>query len=160
MTRTVRTWLSISHHTAFRVGGWAFVREDAGALTGWAGGERRIDAERAALLGLIAALRGLEGASKTRLHTASAQAAAIPARIKAAEAGDNVPTENLDLWAAAKTALAAAKVEIVRDTAAPGTPAAFTAGWAEFARDKAKAGTFTHAIPKPNLAKAGVKAGA
>jgi hypothetical protein len=40
---------------------------------------------------------------------------------------------------------------------APGTPTAFAAAWADLARDRAKdKGAFTAAIPKPNLAKAGV----
>jgi hypothetical protein len=37
------------------------------------------------------------------------------------------------------------------------TPTPFAAAWAEFARDRAKdKGAFTAAIPKQNLAKAGV----
>jgi hypothetical protein len=157
MSHAVRIWLEISHHAAFRIGGWAFVRADAASVTGQAGGERRIDAERAALAGLVAALAGPDASRPPQLSTASALVAAIPARIAAAKAGENPPTENLDLWARAMTALAAAPVEIVRMAPTPGTPGAFAAGWAEFARDKAKdQGPFTSAIPKPNLAKAGV----
>lgn len=156
MTSPLGIWLEISHNVPFRVGGWAFVRAAGTELTGQAGGERRIDAERTALAGLLAALKGVD--RPARLHTASPLVAAIPARIKAAQAGDNAPTENLDLWAAATTALA--NVEIVRVAAAPDTPSAFCAAWAELARDKTKsAGPFTAAIPKSNLAKAGVMSG-
>jgi hypothetical protein len=154
MAPPVRVWLEISHHAAFRVGGWAFVRRDGASVTGHAGGERRIDAERTALAGLIAALREPEGPGE--IHTASKLVAAIPARLRAAQAGENPPTENLDLWAQAMTTLAAAPVQI-RLTRATDPPTAFAAAWAELARDKAKdKGPFTSPIPKPNLAKAGV----
>lgn len=159
MACPVRIWLEISHHAAFRVGGWAFVRADDVSVTGQAGGERRTDAERAALAGLIAALGEPRGSRSVQLHTASTLLAAIPGRIKAAQAGENLPTENLDLWAQAMTALAATAVQIIRAAPTPGGPSAFAAGWAEFARDKAKdKGPFTSPIPKPNLAKAGVGA--
>jgi hypothetical protein len=144
----LRIWLEVAHHTAFRIGGWAFVRAQADGLTGQAGGERRLDAERTALLALLAALKGLQGPAT--LATASPLVAAIPARIAAFEAGEPAPAENLDLWAQATTALKA--VRIVR---APANP--FCAGWAELARDRAKdKGSFSAPIPKANLAKAGV----
>jgi ribonuclease HI len=157
MTAPITLWLEISHHAAFRVGGWAHLRrEPEGALTGYAGGERRIEAERTALLGLIAALKDTRGTTPVRIRTASPLVAAIPARLRAAQAGEDPPTENLDLWAQLTTALAAAPVEIVR-AAAQDRPTAFAAAWAELGRDRAKdKGAFTSAIPKPNLAKAGV----
>ena len=157
MTRPVQIWLAISHHAAFGVGGWAYVRCDGGSVTGQAGGERRVDAERAALAGLITALRSPGGPGPIRLHTTSALAAAVPARIKAAQAGQAPPTENLDLWAQAIAALASGSVQIVQAPQAAGTPSVFAAAWAELARDKAKdKGPFTAPIPKSNLAKAGV----
>lgn len=156
MSSPIRIWLEISHYAAFRVGGWAFVRADGETVTGHAGGERRIEAERAALTGLLAALRETAGRT-VQLHTASAQVVAIPARIRAAQAGENAPTDHLDLWAQATTALPSA--QILRAAATPGSPSAFAAGWAEFARDRAKdKGAFTAPIPKQNLAKAGVPA--
>ena len=151
----VRLWLEIAHHPAFRVGGWAWVRADGGAATGWAGGERGVDAERAALLALTAALKA-EAGRAVRVATTSAALAAIPMRIAAAQSGGEAPAENLDLWAQASTVLAAG-VEIVRVAAQPNTPTAFTAAWAALARDKAKGGGFLSAIPKTNLAKAGVR---
>ena len=160
MARPVQIWLAISHHAAFRVGGWAYARSDGASVTGHAGGERRIGAERAALAGLIAALRSPGGAAQPiQVHTTSALAAAVPARIKAAQAGENPPTENLDLWAQAIAALAGGSVQIVQAPQTAGTPSAFAAAWADLARDKAKdKGSFTAPIPKSNLAKAGVEA--
>ena len=137
-------WLEISHHTAFRIGGWAFVRAEAGGLSGQAGGERRLEAERTALLALLAALAGVKGPAT--VATSSPLVAAIPARL----AADPPPADNLDLWAQARAALAAGPVRIVR---APANP--FCASWADLARDRAKdKGAFSSAIPKANLAKA------
>lgn len=157
MARPVQIWLAISHHAAFRVGGWAWVRSDGASVTGHAGGDRRVDSERAALAGLIAALRSPGGPQPIQLHTTSALAAAVPARIRAAEAGENPPTENLDLWAQAIAALAGGSVQIVQAPQTAGTPSAFAAAWADLARDKAKdKGPFAAPIPKSNLAKAGI----
>jgi hypothetical protein len=140
----LKIWLEVSHHAAFRIGGWAFVRADGAGLTGQAGGERRVDAEQAALMALLAAL---EPAGLATVTTSSPLVLAIPARL----AADPPPAGNLDLWARAKAALAA--VRIVR---APANP--FCASWADLARDRAKdKGAFTAAIPKSNLAKAGVR---
>ena len=154
-----RVWLEVSHHAPFRVGGWAWVCTDGGAVTGSAGGERRIDAERTALCGLIAALRSPGAPRPTRLHTASDLVVAIPARLEAARAGENPPAEDLDLWAQIMTALGAGTVQIVRVERAPATASAFAAAWAELGRDRAKdKGPFTAPIPKSNLAKAGIEA--
>ena len=154
MSAPVAIWLEVSHHAAFRIGGWAFVRRDGEELAGAAGGERRVGPERAALLALIAALAGLAG-RPVRLHTASPLVAAFPGRIRMAQAGEAAPQEDLDLWAQAMTALAGGQVRILR--AEPGAHAtAFAAAWAEHARDRAKdKGPFASAIPRPNLAKAG-----
>lgn len=128
-------------------------------MTGQAGGAKLIDAERAALFGLIAALKEPRGSRPSVLHTASALAAAIPARIEAAQGGEAPPAENLDLWAQATIALAAAPVQLIQVTPAPRTPSDFAAHWAEFARDRARdKGAFTAPIPKANLARAGVPA--
>ena len=157
MSDPIRIWLEISHHTVFRVGGWAWVRADGVSVSGHAGGDRRIDAERTALAGLVAALGQAPGPRPAQLLTSSDLVAAIPARIKAAQAGDNPPADNLDLWAKATTVLAAAPMAIVLTPQAPGGPAAFASAWAEFARDKAKGkGPFTAPIPKANLAKLAV----
>lgn len=147
-------WLELSHHVAFRVGGWAYVRRDPdGALAGQAGGERRVTAERTALLALVAALKDVP--RPARVHTASPLIAAIPARIAAAREGEDAPSEDLDLWAQAMTTLAAGPVEIVAATPGDRT-SGFAAAWAELGRDRAKdKGPFVSAIPKPNLAKSG-----
>lgn len=157
MHAPVRIWLEVAHHQAFRVGGWAFVCRETGAVSGTAGGERRIDAERIGLAALVAALGGLEPGASVELHTSSPQLLAIPRRIADAEAGENPPPGNLDLWAQASTALRRLDVLMRRAELAPGSASAFAAAWADLARDRAKdKGAFTSAIPKPNLAKAGV----
>jgi hypothetical protein len=157
MHTPVRIWLEVAHHEAFRIGGWAFVRLKGGEISGTAGGERRIDPERTALAAMAAALRDLAPGTSIELHTSSSQLLAIPARISAAEAGENPPAENLDLWAQVATALRGPGVRISRADLAPHSRSAFAAAWADLARDRAKdKGAFTSAIPKPNLAKAGI----
>jgi hypothetical protein len=154
MSAPDRLWLEISHHAAFRVGGWAFVRRGE-SVTGQAGGARRLDLERTALSALVAALRG-PFAGPVEIRTSSAELAAIPARIAAAEAGEDPPQDHLELWAEAAGLLRRTGAAISRS--GPTEPAsAFAAAWAAFARDRAKdKGPFESAIPKPNLAKAGV----
>jgi ribonuclease HI len=159
MHAPVRIWLEVAHHQAFRIGGWALVRADGGAVSGTAGGERRITAARTGLTALAAALREIAPATPVELHTSSAFVLGVPARIAAAETGEAPPAEDLDLWAQAATSLRRLDVRIRRVALAPNTPAAFAAAWADFALQRAKDhGAFTHAIPKPNLAKAGVPA--
>lgn len=156
MTAPLFIWLEISHHAPFRMGGWAYVRADGAAVTGQAGGDRRVDAERAALIGLLAALKETAG-RPARLLTASPLVATVPARIAAAQA--DPPTDNLDLWAQAAKALASGTVRIGRALPEPRGVTEFAAAWAEFARDKAKdKGPFISAIPKPNLARLDVRA--
>ena len=151
MSDAIRVWLEVSHHAAFKVGGWAFVRAD-GEVVGAAGGERRTTAERIALAGLIAALKAPAGGRPVVVQTASPVVAAIPRRILDARAGKDAPTEDLDLWAQATTALSAPGVRIV--AVAAGGPTAFATSWAEVAREKAKnLGPFTSPIPKTNLAR-------
>jgi ribonuclease HI len=158
MSAPFRIWLEVAHHAAFRIGGWAFVRQGAGQLSGTAGGERRIEAERAGLAALAAALADLPPGASVELNSASPLVLAIPRRIAQAAADPSTaPTENLDLWARASTALARPGLVVRRSEVIAGAPAAFAAAWAELARDRAKdKGPFTAAIPKPNLAKAGV----
>lgn len=155
MPTPVRIWLEVAHHAAFRIGGWAFVRVNDGVVSGSAGGERKVEAERNALAGLAAALAGLPAGATVELHASSPLVLGIPGRIAKAKAGGEAPGENLDLWARAMTALA--QVELVMRQARPGGTTAFTAAWAEFALGKAKdRGAFSAPIPKVNLAKAGV----
>jgi hypothetical protein len=157
MPAPVRIWLEVSHHAAFRVGGWAFVRQTAGAVSGTAGGERRVDPERTALAAIAAALSGLAPGEAAELLTASPAVLALPGRVAAAEAGQSPPTEDLALWAQAAAALRRPGLVVGRASPAPQTPTSFAAAWADLACDRAKAkGAFTAAIPKHNLAKAGV----
>ena len=154
MADIIQIWVEISHHAAFRCGGWAFVRKDAEGLSGAAGGDRSVTPERAVLAGLAQALHGLPAGEAVEVRSSSPQIAALPARIAGFTSGEEPPSENLDLWAQLTTALKA--VRIGRAENRPGTPTAFATAWAELARDKAKAtGPFRSPIPKPNLAKAG-----
>jgi len=151
----IRIWTAASHHAAFRCGGWAFVREAGGALTGVAGGDRYVTAERMELAGLAAALGDLpKDATALVIHTTSAKLAKAGGLIAGNAPEEEAPSEDLDLWARIVTAAKGKTVRLVRVAADPKTPVAFAVAWAELARDKAKAaGAFTSAIPKPNLAK-------
>lgn len=132
MSAPVRIWLETSHHAAFQVGGWAWVRREAdGAVSGSAGGERRMDAEGVGPAALKAALAGLPSGAAVEIRSASAPV----------------------------LTLSTPERPVRPAKAAAGTPNAFAAAWAELARDRAKdRGNFTAPIPKPNLAKAGVPA--
>jgi ribonuclease HI len=157
MSASIRIWLEVAHDANFRIGGWAFVRMNAGEVRGTAGGARRIDLERTSLTAIAAALADLAQGAGVELQTSSSPVLAIPDRITAAEAGENAPGENHDLWAQAITALRRVRLVASRAELAPGGPAAFAAAWADFALDRAKnKGAFTAVIPKSNLAKAGV----
>ena len=150
MADIIRIWVETSHHAAFRCAGWAFVRQDADGLTGAAGGERHVTPERALLSGLTQALKDLPAGAGVEVRTGNRQIAALPQQIAGFADGNEPPTEDLDLWAQLSTALKTVRI-------VPAPPNAFAAAWAELARDKAKAtGPFRSAIPKPNLAKAGV----
>jgi ribonuclease HI len=154
-----RIWVEAAHHGAFRVGGWAVVRVSGGEVRGSAGGARRIDVERTSLMAFAAALAEAPAGAVVALNTASPLVLAIPGRVAAAEAGGDAPTENLDLWAQAATALRRVRLVASLVERAPGGPAAFSAAWADFALERAKdKGPFTAVIPKSNLAKAGVPA--
>jgi hypothetical protein len=155
MPSPVRLWLEISHHGPFRVGGWAVLQADGAEAIGVAGGERSVDLERAALLGLLAALKRLPAGRGAILRTSSEVVASVPARLKAT--GEEAPAANLDLWAQAMTALAVAPLRLERVVGSAGNPSAFAAAWAELARERAKdRGGFSSPIPKSNLAKAGI----
>lgn len=131
MTAPVRIWLEVAHHAAFRIGGWAFVRSNAGAVSGSAGGQPRIDPERNALAAITAALAGLPEGASVELHSASPLVLASSVQ---------------------RVGLVMRPVEV-----SAGSPSAFTAAWAEFALGRAKdRGAFSAPIPKSNLAKAGV----
>ena len=131
------------------------MRRDGETIAGQAGGERRASAERTALAAVVAALSPLPPDQRVQIATVSREIAALPARIAAAQAGEDAPEDNLDLWAQAMRALGGGRVTI-RAPAPAARPAAFAAAWAEQARDRAKdKGDFAAAIPKPNLAKSG-----
>jgi hypothetical protein len=128
------------------------------ALSGAAGGERAGSAEAIALAGLLAALSDLPPAADVEVISATAQVARAARRLAEIEAGAGVPADELALWARLSAVLKARPVRFSATARTPRTPTAFAAAWAELARDKAKTRPFRAAIPKANLAKAGVPA--
>ena len=106
--------------------------------------------------GLAASLRELpKSEARIIVYTTSDELACCASFLSGGTADDGAaPGENLDLWAQILTRIAGRKVEMIRVSARPKTPADFVAAWADLARDKAKAtGPFIASIPKPNLAK-------
>ncbi len=154
MTTTVRLWIETTYHAAFRYGGWAHARESGGVVAGWAEGERNTTAARIDLMALIAAFDGLPANCVVLASTASPSLLATVKRL-GARAGEDAPTEDLDLWAQLDRKIAAGlALSFKAAPKAPQTPAAFLQAWAEVGQDKAKvAGRFRAAIPKVNLAK-------
>jgi len=155
MSDIIRLWVETSHHSAFRCGGWAFVRTDRGGIAGKAGGERNLSAAATARDALLQALSGFPTGAAIRLASASPLILRAPSLAAAADQG---PPEDAAIWASLRPALAAYAITFEAATAAPRTPVAFTAAWAEQGRDKAKArGAFAAVIPRSNLANAGVR---
>jgi hypothetical protein len=158
MSDNIRIWVEISHSTAFRAGGWAFVRAEGSALSGAAGGERTASPDAIALAGILAAFKDLPSKASVELLSATPRIAGAGRKVAELDAGGEGAEEDLALWAQLSAEL---KVRSVRFGAAanqPRTPTAFATAWAELARDKSKTSPFKAAIPKTNLAKAGVPA--
>ena len=151
----IRIWLEIDHQATFRSGGWAYVLAEGSALSGAAGGERSPLAERSVLAGLVEALKGVPAGAVVELRSASP---AVLAAYRRLTDDADPPSEDPDLWAQIATALKGRSARLTPVPAAPRTPGAFAAAWAELARDKAKTKPFRASIPKANLAKAGVPA--
>jgi hypothetical protein len=153
MTQPARLWIETTHHAAFRYGGWGFVREEGGAVSGQAGGERNITAARIDLLALIAALQGLAPAAAVTI-TSSSPGVVVSAHVLAAPGSQGAPAEDLDLWAQALKLCDGRTLTVRLAQRTPATPAAFCFAWAEVGQDKAKGkGRFSAAIPRPNLAR-------
>src|SRR5579859_7649190 len=158
MSDNIRIWIEISHSSAYRAGGWSYVRAEGRALSGAAGGERTASPDAIALAGLIAALQDLPTKSGIEILSATPRLVAIGPRLVLFNEGGDGPDDNLALWAQLATALRTQTVAFAASASAPRTPSAFAAAWAELAADKAKTRPFSAAIPKSNLAKAGVPA--
>jgi hypothetical protein len=151
MTEPVRIWIAATHHAAFLNGGWAFVRAEGTFVTGVAGGDRRTTRDSMALNALFAALKDLPDAAPLVIH-AQAPDAAVLAEFFAPP--KDPPTEDLELRARIRKALAGRQARLVKAERAPGTPMVFAAAWADQGADKAKTkGSFHFVIPRPNLAK-------
>jgi len=154
MTTPIQIWTRATWHSAFKCGGWAFVRSGAD-LTGQAGGDRNTSPHRMVLAGLTASLKDLPP-GPIDLDPGDRTIARITAKIlSGAELSDaERPSEDLDLWAQLTTGFKGRRVTFSLGALSPGGPAAFAQAWADLAMEKAKAaGPFTAAIPKPNLAR-------
>ena len=151
MSVNIRIWVEIAHQPAHRAGGWAYVLAEGSARSGAAGGERSAAPERIALAGLVEALTATPAGAAVTVRSASPVVLAIPKRVATAET--EPPQDDLDLWAPLTQVLAARQVRFAANVAAPRTPSAFAAAWAELARDKAKTKPFRATIPKANLDK-------
>ena len=159
MTQPVRLWIETTHHAAFRYGGWGIVREQGGAVSGQAGGERNLTAARIDLMALIAALQGLAPAAAVTISSSSPGVVAAVRILAAppAAGSEGASAEHLDLWAQVLKLSAGRTVTVRPAQRTPATPAAFCFAWAEVGQDKAKGkGRFSAAIPRPNLSKLGL----
>ncbi len=165
MSSPIRLWLCAAHHPAFLCGGWAWVRELGGQVSGGAGGDRRTTGARMALTGLARSLKDLPALApasalgEVRLETSSidlATRAAVLADVAdAGRGGTAAPETDLDLWAPVLAAARGWRIVLAYAPAVVAdTPLAFTEAWAEVAMNKAKlGGPFASGIPKGNLAK-------
>ncbi len=163
MTQPARIWHCAAFFPVYRCGGWAFVRQSQGVLTGAAGGDRHATARRVSLLGLLAALKDLppltpaDGQSPIRVQTNSLDLYAYADFIAEglqAHGQDSAPVDDLDLWAEIALAARGRRLTLARAPMQANTPIAFAAAWAELGRDKAKAtGPFAAPIPRTTLAK-------
>ncbi len=96
MPASVGIWLEVAHHASFRIGGWAFLRLNAGEVRGTAGGARRVDSEQAVLMAIAAALRRVRLVTRRTEPTPGGPAAfaaawAEFARDRAKDRGDFAP---------------------------------------------------------------------
>jgi hypothetical protein len=158
MSALTQVWIEITHHAAFRYGGWAYARRMDGAVTGYAGGERNLTVQRLALMALIASASGLASGAGLKVQTSAPLVASVLRLITdpPAPGSEDAPTEDLDLWAQLQGLLKGRAVTVQLVKRAPNTASAFLGAWAEVGQDKAKAsasGRFSAAIPKPNMAK-------
>lgn len=157
---TLRIWIEINHQAPYRTGGWAWLRQDGGAIAGAAGGERDVDAEAFCVHALRAALADLPEGAAVALHLSDPGLIEGVRTMSARRAAgwttaDGAPDPDAGAWEAVAKTLTGRALSLVRTQPADArTPAGFAAAWAELGRDKAKTkGTFKNLIPKPNLAK-------
>jgi len=156
---STQIWISAAYSTVYRCGGWAYVRQDQGQVSGAAGGDRHTTADRTALAGLAAALRDLpdmKAAPAVSIATTSLELMAFSAVLAALGGAtpSTGPGDNLDLWAPIAASAKGRRLTVSRAALDPHAPSAFSTAWAELGRDKAKTtGAFVSAIPKANLAK-------
>ena len=158
---SVKIWIETAHQSAYRTGGFAWLRHSGEAASGAAGGARNVDSPALAARALASAVKDLPPAAPVILHLSSADLIEGVREMAARRARGWTDAEGASLpgaadWAQAAQALAGRGLSLVRTQPSdPRAPASFAAAWAELAREKAKAqGDFQNAIPRPNLAKA------
>ncbi len=154
MIPPIQIWTRAAWHPAFTCGGWAYVRS-GGELSGKAGGERNTSLQRMVLAGLTTSLTDLQPGPVV-FDLGDRTTAQVLAKILSGAPLTDAerPAEDLDLWAQLTTGLKGRSVTFKLGALTAGGPAAFAQAWADLALEKAKsAGTFTAAIPKPNLAR-------
>ena len=116
-----------------------------------AGGDRRTTRDAMALNALFAALKDLPDAAPLIIHAQAPDAVVLTEFFGTPK---EPPTEDLELRARIRKALAGRQARLVRAERTPATPMVFAAAWADQGADKAKTkGGFHFVIPKPNLAK-------
>jgi len=128
MSTPVRVWISAAFYPVYRCGGWAFVRNVRGAVSGMAGGERHSTGMRVALAGLAAGLQGLPATTDVvEIQTTSPELAALATFLSAPQApGAKPPGDDgadLDLWAQILTAAKGRRLSVVGVPPQPKTPA-------------------------------------
>jgi ribonuclease HI len=136
-------------------GGWGYAVLTSGEAVGTAGGARRTTGPAMALTGLAHALSAFtpqQRAAPLRIHAADPLLAAFKTlRAAGWKTPQGEPLDAPELWEIAATALdKQAGGWSFTPGAAAGTE--FAQAWAVFALDIARTkGTFSSAIPKPNL---------
>src|SRR5690349_12523802 len=125
-----RIWIQTSHHTAFKCGGWAYVRAAGREVAGQAGGDRYTTPDRMALTALLAGLKDSKQPVAVQMDNgAVARTAALIAAGRAPQ-GDEAPAEDLDLWAQLTAALAGRTASFAIAGPAKTSPTGFAAAWA------------------------------
>ena len=154
MNGTTHLWIA-GAQAAGGYGGWGYAVVRAGEAVGVAGGARRTTGIAMALTGLTQALIAFDAEARTaplEIHTADQMLAAFTLlRTAGWKTPNGQPLEAPELWDALATAL---DKQTGGWTFTAGAPAGieFDEAWAVFALDIARTkGTFSSAIPKPNL---------
>ena len=155
MSSPATLWFAALGKPELSYGGWSYVRRAAdGALTGAAGGERRVTGPFMALDGLaeaLASLADLPPSTPVVIHVADES---LVAELAAGMVDGPAASLEPRAWARIKGLLAARPGVRLTALAATTPAAGFALAWAQFGLDTAKTrGKFKAALPRPNLLK-------